>query len=98
MAELSKLSPPPSLAHDWTQIIADRRKLATELVKLGGYARNGDAQAIQALTISKKRLHKHPFETASKDGFKHCSRVGGGSRRSVAPSTPSPTHVAGHAT
>jgi hypothetical protein len=87
VAQLSKLTPPASLAQDWRQILRYRRTLAEELVKLGGYAKANDAQAIKALAVSKKRVHKKLFEIARRDGFEHCSRVSSGSGGRQAPSS-----------
>jgi hypothetical protein len=87
VAELSKLTPPAALAQDWRQILEYRRTLAEELVKLGGYAKANDTQAIKALAVSKKRVHKQLFEIARRDGFAHCSRVSSGSSGGRAPSS-----------
>jgi hypothetical protein len=76
LAELSKLAPPPSIARDWRQMIAYRRTLAEELVELGQDAKANDAAAIKALTASKKRVHGELLTTATRAGFKDCSRVG----------------------
>ena len=74
--ELSKLTPPASIASDWRQIIAYRKTLAEELVKLGQDAKLNDAAGIRALAASKKRVHGQLLSTATRDGFKDCSRVG----------------------
>jgi hypothetical protein len=87
VAELSKLTPPASLANDWRQIIKYRRTLAEELVKLGGYAKANDTQKVKALAVSKTRVHKKLLEIAKRDGFEHCSRVSSGTSGGQAPPT-----------
>jgi hypothetical protein len=87
VAELSKLTPPASLANDWRQIIKYRRTLAEELVKLGGYAKANDTQKVKALAVSKTRVHKKLFEIAKRDGFEHCSRVSSGTSGGKAPTS-----------
>lgn len=73
---LSKLSPPASLARDWAQILAYRRKLAQELVALARAAKAGDAAGIRALGASKKRVRQKLTQLAARDGFKDCTSVG----------------------
>jgi len=73
---LSKLTPPASLARDWTQIIAYRRTLAQELVALARDAKVGDVPAMQALGVTKKHVHQKLTQLATHDGFTDCSSVG----------------------
>jgi hypothetical protein len=76
LRELSKLTPPASLAGDWRRVIADRRTLAEELVKLGRYAKANNAAGIRALVVSKKAMHRELLKTATRAGFADCARVG----------------------
>jgi len=76
VGELSKLTPPASLAGDWTQILAYRRTLAQELVALGHAATAGDAAGMRALGASKKRVRQKLTQLAARDGFKDCTSVG----------------------
>jgi hypothetical protein len=76
VAELSKLTPPASLARDWKQIIAYRRTLAEELVTLARDAKADNVQGMQALAASKKRVHDELTKLAAHDGFTDCSSVG----------------------
>jgi hypothetical protein len=75
LAELDKLKPPASLARDWGQIIAYRRTLARELIELGRDAKANDRRGVQALAVTKKRIHDKLFALATRDGFKYCSQV-----------------------
>jgi hypothetical protein len=73
---LSKLSPPASLAHDWTQMLAYRRTLAQELVVLARDAQAGNAAGMRALGVSKKRVRQKLTQLAARDGFNDCTSVG----------------------
>jgi len=72
---LGRLAVPAAIARDWRQIVAYRRTLADELLELGQKAKANDAAAIDGLAASKKRVHERLLATASRDGFKYCSRV-----------------------
>ncbi len=74
--DLSRLTPPASMAHAWRQIIAYRQILATELVQLVRYARARDAAGIKALTLSKAGIHKKLAALALGHGLPDCSRTG----------------------
>lgn len=76
LKELSKLTPPASIARDWHQVIAYRRTLMEELVKLGRYAKANNARAIHKLAASKKRVHQKLLATATRNGFKDCPQIG----------------------
>jgi hypothetical protein len=76
LKELSKLKPPASIARDWRQVIAYRRTLLEELVKLGRYAKANNTQAIHKLAASKKRAHQQLLTIATRDGFKDCPQIG----------------------
>jgi hypothetical protein len=73
---LSGLTPPASLARDWAQILAYRRRLAAELVTIGHDWELNDTQAIRTLGAAKKQIHVKMATIASHDGFTDCSRVG----------------------
>jgi hypothetical protein len=75
VTELSRLTPPRSIARDWRLMITYRRTLAEELAKLGQNAKVGDARGIQALAVSKKRVHQKLFTVATREGFKYCLRT-----------------------
>jgi len=75
VASLSKLIPPVTMTHDWAQIIAYRRTLTEELLKLGRAAKAGDRAAVEALGASKKRVHEGLYALATRDGFKSCAEA-----------------------
>jgi hypothetical protein len=75
VTELSKLTPPASIARDWRQVIAYRTTLTKELFKLGSDAKVNDAPGIRALAASKKLVHQKLLTVATRDGFKYCSGV-----------------------
>lgn len=75
VSELARLTAPPSLARDWSQILALRRTLADELASLGRYAKANDVEAVATLGASKKRVHERLFKLATRDGFHYCSQV-----------------------
>ena len=76
VGELSKLTPPASIAGDWTQILAYRRTLAQELGALARDATAGDASGMRALGVSKKKVRQKLSQLAARDGFKDCTSVG----------------------
>jgi hypothetical protein len=90
-SELARLTPPPSLAHDWRLILAYRRRLANELATLARAAARKDATAIQALAASKKQLHLQLRRLATRDGFKECAEAHAISS-STSPSAAHPLH------
>lgn len=75
VTDLNKLTPPPALAGDWQQMIAYRQTLADDLLKLAHYAQSNDARSMQALALSKKRVHQKLSKLATRDGFKDCSQL-----------------------
>jgi hypothetical protein len=70
--ELAKLSPPPSLAHDWAQIVSYRSRLAGELARLARAAARKDTTEVNGLAKSKKEVHVLLRKLATRDGFKEC--------------------------
>lgn len=76
VTELSKLTPPASLTHDWQLILGYRRTLAGELVTLVQAAKRKDAAKIKALAASKLRVRGLLLATAKHAGFKDCGQVG----------------------
>jgi hypothetical protein len=74
--DLSKLTPPASIADNWRQLIGYRRRLAEELAKLGRSAKAHDVAAIKALTSSKLRVHRQLLIVGRHSGFKACALVG----------------------
>jgi hypothetical protein len=75
-AALSRLTPPAAFAHDWRLIVAYRRTLAQELIKLGQAAKANDAASIRSLAASKAHVHKQLSAIATRDGLPNCARTG----------------------
>jgi hypothetical protein len=75
--ELSKLGPPSSLAHDWRLIIAYRRMMVEDILKIGQAASGNDSQGVGVgpVLASVGSLQKQMFATAKRDGFKACSQA-----------------------
>jgi hypothetical protein len=88
VAELAKLTPPASLALDFRQIIAYRRTLAGELIKLARSAKANDARGMQALAASKKQVHRKLSELATRNGFKDCSEASAAPSGAQSPLSP----------
>jgi hypothetical protein len=76
VTELSKLTPPASLAHDWQLIVGYRRTLADELTALAQAAQSKDTVKIKALSASKLRAHALLLAAAKRAGLTECGRVG----------------------
>ncbi len=72
LAELEKLTAPPSLAREWGEIIRYRRRLADELRKLGAAAERQDSSTVAALAPEKQRVHQLLLSAASRMGFRYC--------------------------
>jgi hypothetical protein len=76
LSELSKLTPPAQVAHDWHLLLAYRRTLANELVVLGQHARAKDVKAIDAIAASKRRVHQQLHDAATRARLKDCAQIG----------------------
>jgi hypothetical protein len=74
--ELSALTPPASLAHDWQQMMGYRRTLARELTELGRAAKAKDEPGVQGLIASKKLVHHKLELLATHAGLVACARLG----------------------
>jgi hypothetical protein len=76
LQKLGKLTPPASLTDAWASIVRYRQTLVEELIKFERDAEANDASAVQALTVSKERVHRRLLATARNAGFTDCARVG----------------------
>ncbi len=76
LAELSRLTPPASLAHSWTRILDYRRRLIAELTHLLQSAQSNDASQIKAVAASKERLHQALLTTAQRVRLYSCGLTG----------------------
>jgi len=73
--ELTRLGPPASMAAQWQQVLAYTRTLLEDVVELGQYGKQGDTQAIPALSRSVVSVKRELLTAARHDGFRYCSRV-----------------------
>jgi hypothetical protein len=78
-AELGSLSPPAALAHDWKQIVAYRRVLASDLVTLAHMLKAGENPKTSGLLSAKSAAHATMTTIAKHDGFIDCTAVGSAS-------------------
>jgi hypothetical protein len=74
-AELSRLTPPSSITRDWQQIIAYRRMLAEDTIKLGEYAKANNIEGMRLVFYSSVSLQERLLATGKHDGFTNCSRL-----------------------
>jgi hypothetical protein len=74
IAELEKLTPPPSMATDWKYILTAARTLATETNTFGYYMSSGNPRAARLLMKKGARIQKPMVATAKRDGFVECSK------------------------
>jgi len=79
LAKLSKLPPPSSLATDWQQMIAGRRRIAENTLRFSEYAKLStplnDNPDVRLLFASSASLQKHVLTMARSDGFNDCSII-----------------------
>lgn len=76
VAELSKLTPPSSLTHDWRQILAARRLLVEEIDQAGEDAKTNNMEGVHRALVAATSVQGQMSTTARRDGFKDCSEVG----------------------
>jgi hypothetical protein len=74
--ELSALTPPASLAHEWQEMMSVRRTLTRELKQLGHAAKVNDELRVQGLIVSKKLSHHKLEVLATQAGLAACARLG----------------------
>lgn len=74
-AELSKLVPPRSMAHDWAQIVNDLRLYSAYGNAIARYALAKNDSAARPLFAAAATLHEKMFAIALRDGFRHCSHA-----------------------
>jgi hypothetical protein len=76
LVELESLVPPSSLASSWQQVLAERKMLLGELVKLVQAAKRNDVKALEGLVASKKQSHTALRNAAIRMELTYCSEVG----------------------
>src|ERR1700733_1457186 len=76
LAKLEALTVPGAIPLSWQGVLAKRTALSKQLAELAADARRKDNSAIQALGVTKKRVHAELRKAAKKGGFKDCAKVG----------------------
>ena len=76
LAELSKLTPPGSMAHDYQQLLAGRQTVIEDLKKLGEDTATGNTRAEDAVYASSASVIRQMAATAQRNGFKYCAKLG----------------------
>jgi hypothetical protein len=74
-AELSKLTPPTSLASDWSQILTATHTFADNTAKISDYAKSSNVAAERGLFASSQALRQQITTTAKRDGFSDCGQT-----------------------
>lgn len=73
--ELSRLSPPPSMAYDWRQMLNDTRTMAEFTAAVASYSQAGYQGEVSTLlamiTEGERKLHR----LARRDGFGGCAQA-----------------------
>lgn len=72
---LSKLVPPPSMSHDWTQIVNDIHFASEYVNRVAQYAREKQEMAVRQLYAKANELNTQAKAIAKREGFQRCSRV-----------------------
>jgi hypothetical protein len=73
LAELRRLTPPPSMASDWRAILAGNRTIAADYAKIAEYVRaNNEIRGVHGLFAVTARAQARITATARRAGFKDC--------------------------
>jgi hypothetical protein len=75
VVELSKLTPPASMAGQYRQIVAARRGIAEDIAKVGEYAASKNHPQERRLLLASARLIVQMRATAQRSGFKDCAQI-----------------------
>jgi hypothetical protein len=76
LAELTKLTPPATLAHDWQSVIAYSRLTLLQVVRLGEYARSHGTKSVERFrTGSSSGARFRLLVAARHAGLKQCAFV-----------------------
>jgi hypothetical protein len=73
--DLSKLTPPASMASDWKRIVAGVHALAQVTAKLGEYAKANQAEAAGRLISTGQKRPARLLAPAKRDGFTQCGQI-----------------------
>lgn len=76
LEELTKLTPPASLAYDWRQILDNTRTINETTAELGNDSKTGKLNGEQRpLLILAANAERQVITIATHDGFKQCSQT-----------------------
>ena len=75
VTEMRKLIPPPSMVHDWQQIINGDQAVAVATAKFGQDAKENNLKAATPLIAAIRRPQEQALAIAKRDGFKNCSQA-----------------------
>jgi hypothetical protein len=76
LAELTQLTPPAKLAHDWQSVITYSRLTLLRVVRLGEYARSHGARSIERFRTGSSSGVRFPLLVAAEQaGLKQCAFV-----------------------
>ncbi len=76
LGELAKLKAPATLSHEWQLIIADRQKLANNLIDLSRDAQHKEITKFDSIGASNNTIEHELLATGKRAGLNYCSHVG----------------------
>lgn len=74
--ELAKLSAPAAITGEWTQILAYRHTLASNLIKLSHVAQHSELTQFHSLNSSTSAAEHKLLATATQAGLSACAHAG----------------------
>ena len=76
-AAMRKLTPPPSMAAGWQQIVNDAQTFAEDVAKLGQYAVANKLRAGRAVSLAGAKADEQMLAIALREGFQDCAHATG---------------------
>jgi hypothetical protein len=74
VAQMRKLTPPASMAKDWSQITSGAQAIADVLTASVAYAKAGKLKEAEPLSIKLEKATQQMLAAAKHAGFKDCAR------------------------
>jgi hypothetical protein len=74
-SELTKLTPPESMAHDWEQIVGGFNRYVVYANAAVHDSETKNVKALTALFVPAEKVHEQINAIAKRDGFKYCSGI-----------------------
>ncbi len=74
LAELRRLTPPNSIAHDWSLILGDTKTITEATAKLGASPTSGRVVGIHELFLEAANAERQMLVITKRDGFKDCAK------------------------